>query len=55
MAIDFSAFDDKVDLNELQKEVQEAPSSDFEDVPDGNYIVSIEKESHKGKRKKIIS
>ena len=43
MAIDFSAFDDKVDLNELQKEVQEAPSSDFEDVPDGNYIVSIEK------------
>ena len=43
MAIDFSAFDGKVDLNELQKEVQEAPDSGFEDVPDGEYIVGIEK------------
>lgn len=43
MAIDFSDFDNKVDLDELQSEVQNAPDNDFEDVPDGNYIVSIEK------------
>ena len=43
MAVDFSAFDEKIDLNELQKEVQEAPDTDFADVPDGEYIVSIEK------------
>lgn len=41
MAIDFSAFDEKVDLGELQKEVQEAP--DNADVPDGKYIVGIDK------------
>ena len=43
MAIDFSAFDEKIDLNELQKEVQNAPDNDFADVPDGTYIVNIEK------------
>lgn len=43
MGIDFSAFDDKVDLDELQKEVDETKDTDFEDVPDGEYIVSIEK------------
>ena len=43
MAIDFSAFDGKIDLNALQKEIQEAPDNDFADVPDGEYIVSIEK------------
>lgn len=43
MAIDFSAFDDKVDLAALQKEVEEAKDTDFADVPDGKYIVSIEK------------
>jgi hypothetical protein len=43
MAIDFSAFDQKVDLAALQKEVAEAKDTEFEDVPDGNYIVSIEK------------
>lgn len=42
MAIDFSAFDEKVNLDDLQKEVQEAPDVEFEDVPDGRYIVSIE-------------
>ena len=35
MSFDFSAFDNKVDLEGLQKEVQEAPSNDFQDVPDG--------------------
>lgn len=43
MAIDFSAFDNKVDLAALQKEVEEAKDTDFADVPDGDYIVSIEK------------
>lgn len=43
MAIDFSAFDNKVDLAALQKEVEEAKDTDFADVPDGRYIVSIEK------------
>lgn len=43
MAIDFSAFDEKIDLKALQKEVEEAPDTDFADVPDGEYIVSIEK------------
>lgn len=43
MAIDFSAFDSKVDLAALQKEVEEAKDADFADVPDGKYIVSIEK------------
>lgn len=43
MAIDFSAFDDKVDLAALQKEVAEAKDTDFADVPDGRYIASIEK------------
>lgn len=43
MAIDFSAFDNKVDLAALQKEVEEAKDSDFQDVPDGKYIVGIEK------------
>ena len=39
MAIDFSAFDDKIDLQELQNEVQNAPDNDFDDVPDGTYII----------------
>lgn len=43
MAIDFSAFDSKVDLSALQKEVEEAKDTDFADVPDGDYIVSVEK------------
>lgn len=43
MAVDFSAFDNKIDLAALQKEVEEAPDTDFADVPDGEYIVSIEK------------
>ena len=41
--VDFSAFDNKVDLEALQKEVEEAKNSDFGDVPDGKYIVGIEK------------
>lgn len=43
MAVDFSAFDNKVDLEALQKEVAEAKDTDFTDVPDGKYIAGIEK------------
>lgn len=43
MAIDFSAFDNKVDLEALQKDVDEAEDSQFAEVPDGKYIVTIEK------------
>ena len=43
MAVDFSTFDEQVDLNALQKEVQEADDSQFEDVPDGDYDVSFDK------------
>lgn len=43
MAVDYSAFDEAVDLNELQKEVEDAPETNFDEVPDGKYIVGIEK------------
>lgn len=43
MSIDFAAFDSKVNLDELQKEVEAADSSTFEDVPDGTYIVGFDK------------
>lgn len=43
MAIDFSMFDKKVDLNELQDEVNNAPDIEFDEVPDGIYVVKIEK------------
>lgn len=43
MAIDFTAFDNKVNLDELQKEVAEADASAFDDVPDGTYVVGFEK------------
>ena len=41
MAVDFSKFDEAVNTEELQKEVEAA--QEFADVPDGEYIVSIEK------------
>lgn len=43
MAIDFSKFDAAVDMDALQKDVDKAKANEFEDVPDGKYIVSIEK------------
>ncbi len=41
MAIDYSKFDEKVDLDALQKEVAESP--DYADVPNGNYICTLDK------------
>ena len=43
MAIDFSKFDAAVDTAALQKDLNDAKVNEFEDVPDGKYIVSIEK------------
>lgn len=40
MAVDFSAFDAKVDPN-LQDDVKNA--KEYEDVPNGDYIVSVDK------------
>lgn len=40
MAVDFSAFDAKIDPN-LQEQIKNAKA--YEDVPDGNYIVSVDK------------
>lgn len=43
MAINFEAFDKKVNMDELQKEVAEAKVNEYQKVPDGKYICSIEK------------
>lgn len=40
MAVDFSAFDAKMDPN-LQNDVKNA--KEYEDVPNGDYIVSVDK------------
>lgn len=40
MAIDFSAFDAKMDPN-LQEDIKNA--KEYEDVPNGGYIVSVDK------------
>ncbi len=41
--IDWSKFDEKVDLKALQKDIEEAKSGDFKDVPLGEYEVKIDK------------
>lgn len=43
MAVDFSAFDEQIDLKALQKELQEADDSQYEDVPNGVYDVTFDK------------
>lgn len=54
MAIDFSKFDKKVDLEGLKNDIKEAESNsgDFKEVPHGSYEVKITKlelgESKKG-------
>lgn len=42
MAIDFSKFEQLIDEEQLAEDVKNAPDTDFDKVPDGNYIVSIE-------------
>lgn len=41
--IDFSAFDEKVDLEGIQKDIENAGDGNYTDVPEGNYIVGIDK------------
>lgn len=45
MAIDFSKFDENVDLEGLKNDIKEAEnnSGDFKEVPLGNYEVKIQK------------
>ena len=42
MAIDFSAFDNNVDTEQLAQDVANAPAQEFDEVPNGTYIVSFE-------------
>lgn len=44
MAVDFSEFDKKINLDELKKGLKEASENDeYKEVPHGEYEVSIEK------------
>ncbi len=43
MAIDYSKFEHNIDLDALRKDVENAKDNEFEDVPDGKYIVSIDR------------
>lgn len=42
MAIDFSAFDNNVDTEQLAQDVTNAPAQEFDEVPNGTYIVGFE-------------
>lgn len=52
MAVDFSKFDKKVDLEGLKQDIADSASNDFKEVPLGSYEVAITKleldESKKG-------
>lgn len=41
--VDFSAFDSKVNMEELQKDINSQPKREYEDVPAGTYDVSFDK------------
>ena len=42
MAIDFSAFDNNVDTEQLAQDVANAPAQEFDEVPNVTYIVGFE-------------
>lgn len=50
--MDFSKFDQKVDLEGLKKDIEDSANNGFKEVPHGNYEVSVNKlelgESKKG-------
>ncbi len=50
--MDFSKFDQKVDLEGLKKDIEDSANNDFKEVPHGNYEVAVTKlelsESKKG-------
>lgn len=41
--VDFSAFDSKVNMEDLQKDINSQPKREYEDVPAGTYDVSFDK------------
>ena len=43
MAIDFSKFDKKVDLEGLKKDIEDSANNDYKEVPLGTYEVAITK------------
>lgn len=44
MAVDFSKFEEMIDDEKLQKDIENAQDDvEYDEVPDGTYIVSIEK------------
>ena len=42
MAVDFNKFDKLVNQEQLKKDIEKASEQTFDDVPEGEYIVSIE-------------
>lgn len=43
MSVDFSKFDKMVDKKALDEQIEKAGNQEFDDVPKGEYVVSIEK------------
>jgi len=43
MAVDFSKFDKMVDKKALNEQIEQAGTQEYDEVPEGKYIVSIEK------------
>lgn len=43
MAIDFSKYDKKVDLEGLKKDIEDSSNNSFDEVPHGKYVVAITK------------
>lgn len=43
MAIDLTKWDNEFDANELNKEAEEASKNDYQEVPEGIYLVKVEK------------
>ena len=42
MAVDFNKFDKLVNQEQLKKDIEKASEVSFDDVPEGEYIVSLE-------------
>lgn len=43
MAVDFNKFDQMINKEQLQKDMENAANADFDEVPAGIYVVSVEK------------
>lgn len=42
MSVDFEKFDKMIDENKIKQDIEEANAIEYDDVPNGTYIVSIE-------------